>query len=123
MSHSKIILPDHLVPKDAAVTARGKSLASLDQVVNIAGNLTGPIAVTLDEAMVKIARLEDHAGIDDAVVAAETANPTGTGYATTALIKELLGRVTALEDALLAYAQHGRMPDAGVTHFGGGDVE
>lgn len=60
---------------------RGKDLARLDEVVNIVGNMTGPIAIVVQEMMQKIARLEDKVGITDETEAAEPAPPKGTPYA------------------------------------------
>lgn len=96
---SKLILPDNLAPKPSpAAHLRGQSLASMDQVVNIAGNMVGPVAIILDEAMGKIARLEDKLGITDATADDVT---TGTTYLTPRLtaIEE---RIAKLEDRIQA---------------------
>lgn len=52
----------------------------MDQALNMVLNATGPLAIVLQEAMVKIARLEDKLGITDETVAAETEPPKGTPW-------------------------------------------
>lgn len=50
---------------------RGKDLATLDEVVNVVSNMTGPLAVVVQEMMVKIARLEDKVGITNETIQGE----------------------------------------------------
>ena len=59
---------------------RGSDLATLNEVINVASNMTGPLAVVLREVMEKLARVEDKLGITDETAAAETEAPKGTPY-------------------------------------------
>lgn len=59
---------------------RGSDLATLNEVLNVVGNATGPLAVVLNEVMAKVARLEDKLGITDETVALETEPPKGAPY-------------------------------------------
>lgn len=59
---------------------RGKDYITVDKALNMVLNAVGPLAIALQEAMVKIARLEDRLGITDESVAAETEPPKGTPW-------------------------------------------
>jgi len=59
---------------------RGNDLATLNEVINVATNATGPLAVVLQEVMQKLARIEDRLGITDETIAGETEPPKGTPY-------------------------------------------
>lgn len=59
---------------------RGSDLATLNEVINVASNMTGPLAVVVREIMEKLARVEDKLGITDETAAAETEAPKGTPY-------------------------------------------
>ena len=48
---------------------RGSDYATLNEVVNIAHNTSGPLAIAMQEMMAKIARVEDQLGITDESVA------------------------------------------------------
>lgn len=60
---------------------RGKDLARLDEVFNIVGNATGPLAIIMQEMMAKLARVEDKLGITDESIAGDTEPIKGTPYA------------------------------------------
>lgn len=57
---------------------QGNDLASVNDCINIAHNVVGPLAMVLKQMMEKVARLEDRAGITDETVAQETERPRGT---------------------------------------------
>lgn len=59
-------------------TKRGHDLATVNDAINIAHNVAGPLAVVLQQLMEKVARCEDRLGITDESVAGETAPPRGT---------------------------------------------
>lgn len=74
----------HLItPGDARrLSAREQALknkASIGEVMAMLENGLGPVCVTLQELMLKVARLEDRLGITDESVAGEAA-PVGTPY-------------------------------------------
>lgn len=57
---------------------QGNDLASVNDCINIAHNVVGPLAVVLQQMMEKVARCEDRLGITDETVAQETERPRGT---------------------------------------------
>lgn len=104
-----LILPGHLAPKKV----HGKDFATIDKVVNVAGNIVAPVAITLEEVMKKVARMEDKLGITDESVAEESA-PVGTGYQVIDLVRALMERMDAVEQMLLTVTSQGK--------YVGGDV-
>lgn len=59
---------------------RGSDYITVNKALNMVLNATGPLAIALQEAMVKIARLEDRLGITNESVAGETEPPKGTPW-------------------------------------------
>lgn len=72
MSH--IIIPGQRPPRP---TKRGGDYATINEAINIAHNVAGPIAVTLQQVMQKLARCEDRLGITDESIVGEEP-PRGT---------------------------------------------
>lgn len=118
----------HLItPGDARrLSAREHALnkkASIGEVMAMLENGIGPVCVTLQELMLKVARLEDHAGITDESVAGEAA-PVGTPYVGSSDSGEI---VFGIDRASREAIDPGMADDVHVVHAtlvdAGGDTE
>lgn len=77
----ELILPNGRPKKTGR---HGKDFATLNEAFSICEGMLGPIAVIVQELMVKVARLEDRAGITDETIQGEAA-PRGTPYGESAM--------------------------------------